>query len=149
MSAIGEPERTTQNRVIKLFRERLGWRYLGDWSERANSNIEADLLTSSLKARGYSEAQAAAALERLHREATNHSRNLYQNNQATYESLRYGLSVKTDPARNAETVHLIDWASPERNDFAMAEEVTLFGGNTRRPDIVLYINGIAIGVLEL
>ncbi|NTW84423.1 MAG: HsdR family type I site-specific deoxyribonuclease, partial [Chlorobiaceae bacterium] len=35
------------------------------------------------------------------------------------------------------------------NDFALAEEVTLRGNRERRPDIVLYINGIAIGVLEL
>ena len=40
MSAIGQPERVTQNRVIKLFREVLGYDYLGDWSERSNSNVE-------------------------------------------------------------------------------------------------------------
>ncbi|WP_231914882.1 type I restriction endonuclease [Methylomonas sp. DH-1] len=35
------------------------------------------------------------------------------------------------------------------NDFALAEEVTFKGGYERRPDIVLYINGIAIAVIEL
>lgn len=149
MSGIGEPERVTQNRVIALFRDRLGWRHLGDWSDQANSNIEIGLLTANLKSRGYSDAQAAVALERLHREATNYSRSLYQNNKAVHELLRYGISAKTDPALKAEDVQLIDWDHPERNDFAVAEEVTLLGGNTRRPDIVLYINGIAIGVLEL
>ena len=44
---IGEPERTTQDRVIALFQKRLGWRYLGDWSERANSNIEDALLSAT------------------------------------------------------------------------------------------------------
>ncbi len=48
-----------------------------------------------------------------------------------------------------ETVHLIDWVKPEKNDFALAEEVTLKGGYERRPDIVLYLNGIAIVVIEL
>jgi type I restriction enzyme R subunit len=146
---IGEPERATQNRILALFRDRLGWRYLGDWSERANSNIEEGLLSTNLKARGYSDAQAAAALERLRREANNHNRSLYQNNKAVHEVLRYGVSVKTAAGKPSETVHLIDWAQPERNDFAIAEEVTLFGGYTRRPDIVLYVNGIAVGVLEL
>ena len=46
-------------------------------------------------------------------------------------------------------MHLIDWEHPEKNDFALAEEVTLKGGYERRPDIVLYINGIAVAVIEL
>ncbi|WP_122894460.1 type I restriction endonuclease subunit R, partial [Burkholderia pseudomallei] len=43
----------------------------------------------------------------------------------------------------------INWSQPTRNHFAIAEEVTLKGGYERRPDLVLYVNGIAIGVLEL
>ena len=46
-------------------------------------------------------------------------------------------------------MHLIDWEHPERNDFALAEEVTLKGGYERRPDIVLYLNGLAVAVIEL
>ena len=49
MSDIGQPERVTQNRVIALFRDELGYRYLGDWTDRAgNSNIEEGLLTAYL-----------------------------------------------------------------------------------------------------
>jgi type I restriction enzyme R subunit len=146
---IGEPERGTQDRVVALFTDRLGWRYLGDWSERVNSNIDEPLFAANLKMRGYSDAQVAAALERLRREANNHSRSLYQNNKAVHELLRYGHSAKTEAGKPSETIHLIDWEAPARNDFAIAEEVTLFGGHARRPDIVLYINGIAIGTLEL
>jgi type I restriction enzyme, R subunit len=146
---IGAPERATQNRVIGLFKNRLGWRYLGDWSERANSNIEEALFTANLKARGFDDAQAATALEHLRREASNPSRTLYQNNMAVHELLRYGVSARTEGKSVHETVHLIDWENPERNDFSIAEEVTLINDNTRRPDIVLYVNGIAIGVLEL
>ena len=47
------------------------------------------------------------------------------------------------------TVHLIDWSDPSANDFAIAEEVTLAGRNIKRPDLVLYVNGIALGVIEL
>ena len=39
-SMIGKPERATHNRVVKLFRDELGYRYLDDWSDRDNSNIE-------------------------------------------------------------------------------------------------------------
>ena len=37
----------------------------------------------------------------------------------------------------------------KNNDFAIAEEVTIKGNRTKRPDIVLYVNGIALGVIEL
>jgi len=40
---------------------------------------------------------------------------------------------------------LIDWQNPEKNDFAIAEEVTILGNREKRPDIVLYVNGIALG----
>ena len=39
MNPIGQPERATQNRVIALFRDELGYRFLGDWTDRTNSNI--------------------------------------------------------------------------------------------------------------
>lgn len=33
MNGVGQPERTTQNRVIALFRDELDYRYLGDWTD--------------------------------------------------------------------------------------------------------------------
>ena len=45
--------------------------------------------------------------------------------------------------------HLIDWHNPLNNHFYLAEEVTVYGEKEKRPDIVLYVNGIAIAVLEL
>jgi type I restriction enzyme R subunit len=147
---IGNAERVTQDRVIKLFTEELGYKFLGDWSDRdGNGNIDEGLLTSYLKKSGYSQAQINVALHRLRTEADNHGRTLYGNNQAVYALLRYGVPVKIEAGKATETVHLIDWSHPEKNDFAVAEEVTLKGNLERRPDVVLYINGIAIGVLEL
>jgi type I restriction enzyme R subunit len=46
-------------------------------------------------------------------------------------------------------VWLIDWEHPDKNHFAIAEEVSVKGELTKRPGIVLYVNGIALGVLEL
>jgi type I restriction enzyme R subunit len=64
-------------------------------------------------------------------------------------TLRYGVPVKTEAGKVTDTVKLINWEEPDKNDFAIAEEVTLRGGYERRPDLVLYINGIAVGVIEL
>jgi type I restriction enzyme R subunit len=150
MSDVGKPERATQNRVIGLFRDELGYRYLGDWADReGNSNIEEGPLTAFLTRNGYSPEQINAALYRLHTEADNPNRNLYRNNQAVYSLLRYGVPVKIEAGKVTETVQLINWREPENNDFAIAKEVTLRGSQERRPDIVLYVNGIAIAVIEL
>ncbi|MGB9154202.1 MAG: HsdR family type I site-specific deoxyribonuclease, partial [Alphaproteobacteria bacterium] len=150
MSLIGQPERATQCRVIALFRDELRYRYLGDWTDRAgNSNIEEKILTNFLTKSAYSAPQISAAIYRLQTEASNHNRKLYGNNQEVYALLRYGVPVKTEAGKVTETVQLINWAQPCQNDFAIAEEVTLKGGFERRPDVILYINGIAIGVLEL
>jgi len=147
---VGLPERATQNRVIAVFRDELKYRYLGDWTDRpGNSNIDEKLLTDWLTAHDVKPAQISIALHRLRTEADNHNRSLYGNNQAVYTLLRYGVPVKTDAGKVTETVHVIDWANPKANDFALAEEVTLKGGLERRIDLVLYVNGIAIGVLEL
>ena len=150
MTAVGSPERATQNRVVALFREELGYRHLGDWTDRQdNSNVEPALLKAFLARTGYSAAQISTALYKLRVEADNHNRNLYGNNQAVYSLLRYGVPVKVEAGRVTETAHLIDWQTLENNDFAIAEEVTLRGNLERRPDLVLYVNGIAVGVIEL
>ena len=150
MSSIGQPERATQNRVIALFRDELDYHYVGDWTDRdGNSNIEENLLSAWLTKRGYTPGQINAALHKLRTEADNHSRALYGNNEAVYSLLRYGVPVKTEAGTVTETVHLINWQEPEQNDFAIAQEVTLKGNRERRPDLVLYVNGIAVGVLEL
>ena len=150
MNDIGKPERATQNRVVKLFCDELGYRYLGDWADRAdNSNIEEGLLTEYLTSAGYTPPQISTALHKLRTEANHPERSLYGNNQAVYQLLRYGVPVKTEAGKATETVHLIDWKEATNNHFAIAEEVTLKGKQQRRPDLVLYVNGIAIGVLEL
>jgi len=150
MSDVGKSERATQNRIVKLLDEELGYRYLGNWEHRSgNANIETDVLRDFLTKQGYDASQIARTLDQLRREANNPGRSLYDNNRAVYGLLRYGVPVQTAAGQNTDTVHLIDWAEPANNDFAVAEEVTVCGQHDKRPDIVLYLNGIAIAVLEL
>lgn len=146
---VGKPERETQNRVIKLFREELGYSYLGDLHDKNNSNIDEATLTTHLRAQNYDQTQIQRAIHALKLEADNPNRTLHENNKAVYSLLRYGVSVKTGVGENHEQVHLIDWENYENNDFAIAEEVTVRGVHEKRPDIVLFINGIAIAVMEL
>lgn len=159
MSTVGQIERRTQKRVVDLFRNVLGYDYLGNWIDRAdkigraNRNIEEEYLRPFLAKRGYPPELITRAIQQLTKLATDQSRNLYDTNRAVYDLLRYGVKVKADVGDQTRTVWLIDWANPAANHFAIAEEVAVkpagdksFG---KRPDVVIYVNGIALGVLEL
>ncbi|MFT8354650.1 MAG: HsdR family type I site-specific deoxyribonuclease [Gluconobacter japonicus] len=153
MSIIGQIERATQKRVVKLFTQTLGYDYLGDWHERPNNrNIEEGYLRAWFAGR-YDDALITRAIAELQRVAGDSSRIPYDVNRSVYELLRYGVKVSAGAGENYHTIRLIDWANPEANHFAIAEEVTVSGSDakssTKRPDIVLYVNGIALGVLEL
>lgn len=150
MAAVGERERFTQNRIIQLFQNQLGYSYAGNWEDRANnSNIEEPWLRTYLKDNGYNDILINKAIYKLRSETNNYGRNLYDNNKEVYQLLRYGIPVQEELGHKRETVHVINWKEPEKNDFYIAEEVTVHGEREKRPDIVLYINGIAIGVIEL
>jgi len=151
VSTVGQIERITQTRVVKLFQTQLGYTYLGNWETRDNNrNIEAGLLSQWLKQRGFSDTLINKTLRELDQAAVlGEGQNLYDANKAVYRLLRYGVKVKEGAGQQTQTVWLIDWERPEQNQFAIAEEVTIKGENKKRPDIVLYINGIALGVLEL
>jgi type I restriction enzyme R subunit len=150
MTTVGQLERATQNRVVELFQERLGYGYLGNWEYRdGNSNVEEDHLRAYLRRQGYADGLIDRALFRLNQAATDQSKELYYVNKDVYSLLRYGVKVKADVGDQTQTVWLIDWEHPLENDFAIAEEVTVSGVHTKRPDVVLYVNGIALGVLEL
>jgi type I restriction enzyme R subunit len=150
-SNVGQLERKAQDHVVGLFREALGYEYLGNWETRlGNSNIEVELLVRNLRARGYDDKLINKAIDKLKNDASlGGGRDLYEANRDVYSLLRYGVKVKPGAGEQFETVWLIDWSNPKANDFAVAEEVTVLGQHTKRPDVVLYVNGIAVVTLEL
>lgn len=155
MTDVGQPERPVQDQVVALFCDTLGYEYLGNWIDRPyNRNIEESYLRTFLKGKQhYDDSLINRALHELNRVAGDQSRSLYDINKDVYGLLRYGVKVKEGVGEQTQTVWLIDWQHPERNHFAIAEEVTVSAANAKaypkRPDIVLYVNGIALGALEL
>ncbi|MEO6319319.1 MAG: HsdR family type I site-specific deoxyribonuclease, partial [Polaromonas sp.] len=154
MTTVGQTEKKTQSRVVALLRDRLNYSYLGNWAERAsNANIEPERLGAWLGAQGVPPTLASRAIFELQKVAGDTSQSLYDRNRAVYRLLRYGVKLKPELGENTITVWLADWQNPHANDFAFAEEVTVKAANAKaagkRPDIVLYINGLALGVLEL
>jgi len=151
MSNVGQRERVTQDRVVKFFQEELNYEYLGDWHERKNNrNVEPKLLTKWLVKQGVSDTLITRALRKLVKAAgLREGKKLFDANKEVYRMLRYGIKDKEGAGEQNQTIWLIDWENVENNDFAIAEEVSIEGENKKRPDIVLYINGIAVGVIEL
>lgn len=149
-TAVGQIERKTQNRVVALFRDRLGYDYLGNWEDREeNNNVEEVYLRPFLMRAGHSDALIDKAIETLKKSANRPQLSLYELNKEVYGLLRYGIKERIGLGENYQTIWPIDWKNPEKNHFAIAEEVTIKGNKTKRPDIVLYVNGIAVGVIEL
>lgn len=154
MTSVGQIEKKTQARLVALLRDRLNYEYLGNWIDRAdNRNIESGYLRPWLLKRGVPENLANRAIHELEKTAGDTSQSLYDRNAAVYRLLRYGVKLRPEIGENKVTVWLVDWTDWQANDFAFAEEVTVQGASAKasgkRPDIVLYVNGIALGVLEL
>lgn len=151
MSDVGQIERKTQDRVVKLFKDQLDFDYQGNWEYReGNSNIEQGLLVPNLKARGYDDNLITRALDHLDKAASvGGGHDLFEANREVYDLLRYGVKVRPGVGEQTETVWLIDWKNPDANHFVVSEEVTVLGQHTKRPDVVLYVNGLALATIEL
>ena len=147
-----DSERKLQNKVKHWLIDDLGYIFLGNLEDRYNTPVREELLTSNLKKRGYKKEQITKAVAELRSRASNQADTLYQVNKAVYSLLRYGLQGVKDEAGHRDTVHYIDWTDADNNDFYVAEEVAVLRYDrttTKRPDLVLYINGIAVGMFEL
>lgn len=151
-----KPERDTQNRAIDLLLSVLPkYRYLGNLEDVENSNIrEADLRMFLTSQQGCSSQQADDAIRSLKQAAACSTySNLFDKSLETYKLLRDGEKVSQGYGKTNKQVQYIDWKNPLNNDFAIAEEVTVRRVTEdlkhRRPDIVVYVNGIALVVLEL
>jgi len=146
---VGKPERASQNRVLQLFQS-MGYNYLGDWEDEVRLQpVEENILKDYLFSQGYSEVLIQKAIDKLVSATTNLSGGLYETNKEVYHLLRYGVTVREELGKPKETVWLINWKDIDRNQFGVAEEVTFQGKHTKRPDVVIYVNGIALGVIEL
>lgn len=149
MDRVGKSEAATQKRVINFFQNKLRYRYLGDLRGRENRNIDEEKLTAWLTKHGYSAAIARRAVEELIKAAANLQGGLYAANREVYQLLKYGAKIKENADVNETTVYFIDWETPGENLFEIAEEVTVVANNEKRPDLVIYLNGIAVAVIEL
>ncbi|GAA7843811.1 HsdR family type I site-specific deoxyribonuclease [Helicobacter pylori] len=139
-------EKEVQEQVIETFKS-MGYAYLGDLTKSDNENINKESLKAWLFKNQKIEPERWHKIEqKIHNALKN---DLYEANQEFYELLIYGVKTKISQNENFQTTYLIDWKDVSKNEFSVAEEVSVKGPNMKRPDVVLYVNGIALGVLEL
>ncbi|MCD8202147.1 MAG: HsdR family type I site-specific deoxyribonuclease [Prevotella sp.] len=160
-------EREYQDAVVRLFTKELHYDYLGklqygkdmnclDNGQKNSAIIESELREFLLKSgKNYTQSQIDEAIRLLKKEAelTDNRRGaLLRVNNELYERLIYYYQIKPDKDRFEENVYLFDFDNPLANRFAIAEEVSYTDGLTgsnSRPDLVIYVNGIALAVIEL
>ncbi|MFT2643370.1 type I restriction endonuclease subunit R [Helicobacter pylori] len=139
-------EKEVQKQVIETFKS-MGYAYLGDLTKSDNENINKESLKAWLvKNQKINDKRWQRIEHEIHKALEN---DLYEANQKFYEFLIYGVKTKISQNEPTQTSWLIDWKDVSKNEFSVAEEVSVKGSNTKRPDMVLYVNGIALGVLEL
>lgn len=149
MSKVGQRERKVQDRIVKFLQEELGYEYLGNWEKQSNSNLLVENYLAFQTSSGVIAELARRSFDHLDKLANYGNGNLYQRNKDFYSALRYGIKLPPELGKQRETIWAINWDDFNSNHFAFAEEVTVEGKiANKRPDIVIYINGIAIGVIE-
>lgn len=148
---IGKPEIATQDRLLRLFHDELGYEYLGNLKSLDNKDVRIDDLYLWLcKANPQRTDLAAKALDKFAKELRDfQTGQISAANERIYEMLKYGVPVEPEPGTTPVTVYLIDWDNPRNNDFSIAEEVTVIENAKKRLDLVVYVNGIALAVIEL
>jgi type I restriction enzyme R subunit len=143
----------------------LGWTYVSptDCLSRRGSNREVllkDELVRSLQSRkfewnGKQHHLSTNAIEHIVRELSSPGLNegLLTANERIYDKLTLGITVKEFIGGKAvqPTIPIIDWDNPENNLFTVTEEMEVIssgGTHTRRPDLVCFVNGIPLVVIE-
>ncbi len=160
-----EKEREYQNSIVSLMRDSLAYCYMGnlqyaigsDVNEfgRKNSPIYEDGVRDFLLKSGYTERQISHAISELKSRAalpSNRFADLLERNSSFYNFLVEGDKVSRKQGETETDVMFFDFTTPTNNIFAFAEEVSFIDpitGRHSRPDIVVYVNGIALAVIEL
>lgn len=140
-----------ENSVIELFRN-MGYRHLyGPNIERNLRNpLYEDVLEDALLRLNSSLPQSALA-EALNKLKNIENGSLVQKNTAFIDYLQNGIPVRffSNGVERSAIVYLVDYKNPDNNSFIVANQWTFIENSNKRPDILLFLNGIPVVMVEL
>ena len=153
-------ENAIENFCIELL-EKQGYEYIyapdiaPDSDDPQRSHFEDVLLSSRLMdavARINPTIPDDAQQEAIKEISRIHSPELLTNNETFHRMLTEGVKVsyQKEGSQRGDLVWLVDFANPENNDFVVANQLTVIeNGVNKRPDVVLFVNGLPLVVIEL
>ena len=117
MTKSAHPERETQKRIIKFFKNELGYKYLGNLEDSENFNVRWGDWKKYLANNGYGSDFIESMQSEFSRTLLDFSQSPYHTNKEVYRILKYGLKLPEHPGEAPKTVYFINWEEPEKNDF--------------------------------
>ncbi len=141
-----------ENSIIELFQTDLGYEYVygPDIERDFYSPLYEDILIESLYRlnRGVPDDAIQEALYKL---KNFENGELVQKNAIFMDYLQSGISVRyfVDGEERSSIIYLVDYKNPENNSFVVANQWTFIENSNKRPDIILFLNGLPVVLVEL
>lgn len=145
-------EESYENALIELFRDTLGYEHIygpdidRDW----HSPLYDSVLEDSIR-RINPKAAPSAINEALQKLRNFENAELVKKNALFMEYLQNGIEVSY--SQNGETkseiIYIVDYKNPSNNSFIIANQWTFIEKSNKRPDILLFLNGLPVCLFEL
>lgn len=148
----GYTEASYENSIIELFRNSLGYEYVygPDVERDFSSPLYEDVLIESLYRlnRGLPDNAIQDALFKL---KNFENGELVQKNAVFMDYLQNGIPVKffIGGEEHSSIVYLVDYENAANNSFVVANQWTFIENSNKRPDIILFLNGLPVVLMEL
>ena len=141
-----------ENAILQLFQEQLGYNYIygPDVERDYHDPLYEDVLLPSLRRLNPSLPEDALG-EAVYKLKNFESGTLLQKNMVFTDYLQNGVPVKyaENGEEHSNLVYLVDFKDPDNNDFTIANQWTVVENSEKRPDVILFVNGLPLVVVEL
>lgn len=148
----GFTEASYENSIIELFQNDLGYEYVygPDIERDFYCPLYEDVLLESLYRlnRGLPDDAIQEALYKL---KTFENGELVQKNAIFMDYLQNGIPVRyfVGGEERSSILYLVDYKNPPNNSFIVANQWTFIENSNKRPDVILFLNGLPVVLIEL